>query len=78
MLQCIRHIVQNNFYGIGASRPTAATSTQGSNSDATEPSGEELCKSNSAVSSNNNDDQKRMGNCYEVDEIWDDVKEDFS
>ena len=73
ILQCIRHIVSKSFYGIGAQRSARAASS----------GDQKQCESTETAEADNNNEKCSDVKCtnvidYEAEEIWDDVKEDFS
>ena len=77
LLQCVRYVVNKNFFGVGAQRSNSA-STQGLKSNKTETINGGLNKNYVTVTNNNTLEKPPCRTNYDDDEIWDDIKEDFS
>ena len=77
LLQCVRYVVNKNFFGVGAQRSNSA-STQKSKSNKTDTINGDSNKNDVTVSNNNSLEKPPCRTNYDEDEIWDDIKEDFS
>ena len=77
LLQCVRYVVNKNFFGVGAQRSNS-TSTQRSISNKTGTINGGSIKNDVTVTNNNSLEKPPCRTNYDDDEIWDDVKEDFS